>query len=171
MNAQTKVLSGLAGAGILASLLLRRDSNPLASLSPRQRVAQAALSQMGSTDKAKYWASALPGQNPAGLDWCGAFALWCLHQAGFAVDWFWKIGAGFLMTTQHSLPITTTPKLGDIAYFTKNQHEAVVIGVDNVNRTVQLANGNGNLGAVSPSTIPWNSVTAFFSIAPIIGEA
>ena len=170
MNLWVKVLGGVAGAGTLA-LLLRGGSPFTPSLTPRQRVAKAALGEIGSTNKAKYWASALPGQNPAGLDWCGAFALWTLHQAGIAADWFWKIGVGFLMTTQHSLPITTTPKLGDIAYFTKNQHEAVVVGVDNVNRTVQLANGNGNMGAVSPSTIPWNSVTAFFSIAPLVGEA
>ncbi len=170
MNQSAKILGGLAGAGILA-LLLRGDKNPLVSLSPRQRVVQAALSQMGSTDKAKYWASALPGQNPAGLDWCGAFALWCLHQAGLATTWYWQISVGFLMTTQHRLPTTTMPQPGDIAYFNTNQHEAVVVGVDNVNRTVDLANGNGHLGAVSPSTIPWNSVTAFFSIEPLLGAA
>lgn len=169
MNLWVKILGGLAGAGTLA-MLLRGDSSPFTpSLTPRQRVAKAALGEIGSTDKAKYWASALPGQNPAGLDWCGAFALWSLHEAGLVTDWLWKIGSGFLMTTQHSLPITTTPDVGDIAYFNANQHEAVVTAVDTVNRTVTLANGNGNFGAVSPSTIPWNKATAFFSIAPLVG--
>ena len=168
MNFWVKVLSGLAGAGTLA-LLLRSDS-PL-SLTPRQRVVKAALGELGSSDKAKYWASSLPGQNPAGLDWCGVFALWCLHQAGLATTWYWELGLGFLMTAHHKLPMVSIPQPGDIAYFTKNQHEAVITAVDPVLRTVTLANGNGTGGVVSPSTIPWNSVTAFFSIAPLIGEA
>jgi hypothetical protein len=168
VNPWAKVLGGLAAVGTLVALL-RGDSSP--KLSPRQKVVQAARSQLGSNDKAKYWASSLPGQNPAGLDWCGVFALWSLHQAGLALDWTWELGLGFLMTAHHKLPIVSTPQPGDIAYFTKNQHEAVVLSVNTVNRTVELANGNGNGGVVSPSTIPWNSVTAFFSIDPLLGAA
>jgi len=166
MQFAVKVLAGLAGAGLLA-LLVRGDS-----LSPRARVAAAARSQLGKADTTKYWASALPGQNPnTGLSWCGVFALWALHSAGLATNWLWQLGKGFLMTTKTSLPTTTSPQMGDIAYFTANQHQAVVLSVDPMNRTVELANGNGTGGVVTRSVVPFSSVYAFFSIAPLVGEA
>jgi hypothetical protein len=169
MNVAIKIIAGLAAAGGIFAFLRRDSSSTSFILSPRQRVVNAARSQIGSADKAKYWASALPGQNPTGLDWCGAFALWSLHSAGLAKNWLWQIGKGFLLTDKSKLPITTVPQPGDIAYFTKNQHEAVVLSVDSNKKTVELANGNSIGGKVTVSNIPWNSVTAFFSITPLIG--
>ena len=170
MNGWIKILAALGAAGGIFALLRRDSSSTPFVLSARQKVANAARSQVGSSDKAKYWASALPGQNPAGLDWCGAFALWSLHAAGLAKDWFWQLGKGFLMTDKTKLPITTVPQVGDIAYFTTNQHEAVVLSVDSNNKTVELANGNSTGGKVTISNIPWNKATAFFSITPLVGS-
>jgi|SRR6185369_14109920 len=163
MHVALKVLAGLAGGAVLA-LLTRGDS-----LSPRERVATIARNEFGSSDNVKYWASALPGLNPAGLSWCGAFALWVLHQAGLATTWLWQPGIGFANTSTTKLPTTKTPEMGDIAYFTANQHYAVVLSVDPVARTVELANGNGTGGKVTRSVVPFSSVYAFFSIAPLIG--
>jgi hypothetical protein len=118
----------------------------------------------------KYWASALP--NTPGLehlDWCGAFALWALHNAGLALDWTWQLGLGFLLTKNHHLPTTPNPQPGDIAYFDHNQHEAVVAQVDG--DTITLINGNGTAGAVSQSQIQKSQATAFFSIAPLLSQA
>jgi hypothetical protein len=136
--------------------------------SERQRVVFAALAEVGNGDPAKYWADVLPGVDPRGLDWCGAFALWALHQAGLALDRRWVLGRGFILVGPNPLPQTTNPKPGDIAYFTKNQHEAIVEFVSP--GAVQLINGNGQGGRVSVSTVPRSSVTAFFSIAPLLSS-
>ena len=138
-------------------------------VSPRVRVARAAQGALGSSDASVYWADVLPGTPPSGYpkDWCGAFALWALHQAGLAKDRNWIIGAGFL----DGLPTTPTPDVGDVAYFTTNEHQAVVVGVDLPGGTVSLVNGNGTGGAVSPSVTPMSHVAAFYSIAPLLAEA
>ncbi len=161
MQLTTRTLLGIAVAtGAAAGLLFRKN------VPPRQRVADIARSQLGSTDNAKYWASALPGQNPAGLSWCGAFTLWALHEAGLALDTIWKLGVGFV---SGKLPLTKNPEIGDIAYFTANQHYAVVLNVDPIARTVELANGNGTGGKVTRSVVPFSSAAGFYSIAPLVG--
>lgn len=138
-------------------------------VSPRARVARAASGQLGRSDANAYWADVLPGTPPSGYpkDWCGAFALWALHQAGLAKDRNWIIGEGFLA----GFPTTQSPEVGDVAYFTTNQHQAVVVGVDLAGGTVSLVNGNGTGGAVSPSVTPISHVAAFYSIAPLLAEA
>lgn len=132
----------------------------------RQKVATIARGQLGSSDAAKFWADASPRVNMLGADWCGAFALWTLHQAGLALSWEWEMGRGFLMTQKHQLPITKKPEVGDIAYFEHNQHHAVVVSVDGPD--VTLVNGNGAGGVVTETTVPAMGVTAFFSIAPLL---
>ncbi len=137
---------------------------------PRLRVAQAAQSQLGLRNAAIYWADVLPGYPPASYpkDWCGGFALWTLHQAGLAKNLIWTIGLGFL---SGNLPTTQNPQIGDIAYFTTNEHEAVVVGVDLAAGTVDLINGNGTGGAVSASTTPISHVAAFYSIQDLLSSA
>lgn len=134
----------------------------------RDAVVLAALSQVGSSDAARYWADVMPGVNAGKLDWCGAFALWCLHQAGLALDRHWVIGKGFILVGPHPLPTTTDPKPGDIAYFNHNQHQAIVSAV--TASGVELVNGNGSAGKVSISTVPKSAVTAFFSIEPLLHQ-
>lgn len=136
--------------------------------SKRQAVVFAALGEVGNGDPTKYWADVLPGVDAKGLEWCGAFALWALHQAGLALDRRWVLGRGFILVGPHPLPQTTNPKPGDIAYFSKNQHEAIVEFVSP--GAVQLVNGNGQGGRVTVSTVPRASVTAFFSIEPLLAE-
>lgn len=144
--------------------------DPLHPKSPRDRVVAAALSQVGNTDPAEYWADVLPGVNVGHADWCGAGALWCLHQAGLALDRHWVIGKGFLLTPP-ALPTTHAPQIGDIAYFDHNQHQAVVTAVADDGHAVELVNFNGQNGAVSVSTVTPAQVTAFFSIAPLLPAA
>ena len=43
------------------------------------------------------------------VEWCGIFALWCLHEAGIT-DVPWEIGRGFV----YRLPQTKTPAPADI---------------------------------------------------------
>jgi surface antigen len=62
--------------------------------------------------------------------------------------------------------VTTKPKIGDIAYFTTNQHHAVVVGVNG--DSIQIVNGNGLGGKVTVSTTTRAAVTAFYSIVPLL---
>lgn len=130
----------------------------------RGRVVQAALGELGQTDPTAYWEDTLGSAAGAPHDWCGAFALWALHRAGLAKDWRWEIGRGFLFR----LPQTNDPKPGDVAYFDRNQHQAIVASV--APGAIGLVNGNGFAGAVTISTVRPQDVTAFFSIASLVGE-
>jgi hypothetical protein len=62
---------------------------------------------------------------------------------------------------------TPVPEPGDIAYFQKNQHHAIVASV-NSDGTVSLINGNGTGGAVSESRPDIEDVTAFYSIGTLL---
>lgn len=129
----------------------------------RHKVVKKAVGELGKNDASKYWRDVLPGLSRYPNDWCGGFALWALHQAGLAKAWNWEIGKGFL----YRLPITKTPRPGDIAYFDQNQHQAVVQTINSDN-TVTLINGNGVGRQVTTSTKPISSVRAFYSIQPLI---
>jgi len=156
----------------------------------RARVVKAAL---GEPDKAPrvpiYWLSALgyrPSAEALSKDWCGIFILWALHEAGLTQNVKWTVGEGFI-SSEH-LPITSDPKPGDIAYFTMNQHMALVRAVGSeplamrrigflsqaqgskLSAQIQLINGNGNFGYITQSTVDKNGVTAFYSIQPFIDQ-
>jgi hypothetical protein len=70
--------------------------------------------------------------------WCGGYALRCLRRV-LGINWTWKNGIGF--AEPHGMPRVTLPEPGDIAYFAKNSHYAIVADVGSGN--VQLVNGNG----------------------------
>lgn len=154
------------GAGALAALGLGYALWPVPR---RTRVTNAATSRLGSSDASEAWRDVLPAGYPPSSyppDWCGAFALWCLHQAGLGLDIGWVVGVGFL----EKLPITSDPQPGDIAYFTNNQHHAVVTDLLGNNR-LGLVNGNGTGGKVSASSIDKSQAAAFYSIAPLVAQA
>lgn len=123
----------------------------------REAIVQAAAGQLGAKDHrvADYWRDVLGvswhGAFPP--QWCGAFALWCLHQAGVAKDAIWHIagcwpahdskGYGFLLVPPHALQPTATPRPGDISYKSAPfQHHAVVESFDIVTGVVRTIDGN-----------------------------
>lgn len=124
----------------------------------RAAMVEAALAEVGKADLDKYFASAAPNAIGSGVNWCGIFALWALHQAGIAPGVTWVVSKGFL----YRLKQTSEPKPGDIAYFDKNQHHAIVRAVRA--DEVDLINGNGTGGVVSLSTAPKSKARAYFSI-------
>lgn len=134
----------------------------LATPDARTRVLRAARSRLGASDASEFWADTLPGMPSSSwpADWCGAFVLWALHQAGLARGLSWQIGSGFLIP---NLAQTSDPKPGDVAYFDHNQHEALIESIK-PDGTLTLLNGNGDGGKVTESTVPRSAVTAFFSL-------
>jgi len=159
-----------AGAAIAAgAYVLSRDSSIFSGGcdedSLRKKVTDYARSEVGQKNLNKYFADAAPqfvGQHP---EWCGIFALHCLHQAGLAKDVTWKTGIGFLRAQD----ITPDVKPGDIAYYEHLQHQAVVLAVNG--DTLELANGNGSGGVVSLSTTPRTKAKAYYSIKRYIDAA
>lgn len=146
------------------------DSNSVSNQTKRLSVAAAALGEVGLSDSLKYWREVAPRnwderqlQTYAETkSWCGGFALWCLKQAGLAPETFWKDRLGFLMVSPYVLRIVNAPETGDIAYFRKNQHHAVVCHAEN--GSVRLVNGNGEGGKVTVTDVPLDNVSAFYSI-------
>lgn len=122
----------------------------------RQLVCFVAKSQLGLGDATKYWNGIVAKPYPA--SWCGAFCLWCYHRVGVARGVNWLVGTGFL----YRYPTTTSPQKGDVAYFLKYQHEAMVVGVSG--EDISLINGNGNGAVVTRGTVKKSAVTAFYNV-------
>lgn len=174
MKTSVKVgVSALIATAVAAVTLIMRDTED----SLRAKVVGAAVSQLDNTDPDPYWNSVLTPNEKRPKDWCGAFALWCLHQAGLALGTKWKIGYpyGFLLVPPNALPTVRVPKPGDIAYFDRSQHHAIVEKVHS-DGTVSLINGNGynpqiangTTSEVARSRVSLTDARAYFSITPYI---
>lgn len=111
-------------------------------MTKRQTILEKAVSQIGNPSPDTYWADVLASFRPGGqkgLAWCGAFALWCLRQAGVTTR-LWRIGLGFL-SVPPALKQTLIPETGDIAYFDRPfQHHAIVDKI--VGDTLYTVDGN-----------------------------
>lgn len=137
----------------------------------RASIVEIAMSQEENEDPTEYWLDV--GCNPVAMikarkHWCGAFALWCWHQAGILVGVNWLIGSG-LSHSQFGLTLTSDPQPGDLAYFTTNQHYAIVAEASP--GMVCLVNGNSRNkdNRVGPTKVVINErpravVKSFYSI-------
>lgn len=165
-------LTGLAAVGGALYFFRKKmgiGTPPITEETLRGNVVHAAMTQLGNKDQTPYWVNVTGQPQAASQSWCGAFALWSLHQAGLALNKMWQMGKGFLLTSPQQLPVTKTPKPGDIAYYDHYQHHAVVAAVY-PDKTVDLINGNGNNKSVSPSHTAMSNVAAFYSIQPFIDQ-
>ena len=113
---------------------------------------------------AVYWADVLTVAGTPPKEWCGAFALWCIHAAELGPDLHWEIGKGFLFC----LPLTKAPEPGDVAYLAEPlQHHAIVVEVDG--DTVHTINGNqGPEHPIKEASSPLSHWTAFDPIPPLL---
>lgn len=134
----------------------------------RKKVVKAALAERKNPNSTKYWNDVLIDPSSKPKEWCGAFALWAIHQAKLGLDVNWVIGTGFL---RHLRLVKSgeLPKPGDVAHFTKNQHQAIVQEVNG--NSVTLINGNAENGGISVGTKPLSAVTAFYSLSPLLKKA
>ncbi|HEX2882277.1 MAG TPA: peptidoglycan-binding protein [Polyangiaceae bacterium] len=136
----------------------------------RQLIVDIALGEIGHGRPAHYWADVLgpDWQGPYPKHWCGALALWCLRQALIALHILWQVGKGFC--EQNNLSKTKKPKKGDVAYFTKLQHHALVVQLDGDH----VVTVDGNQGATMPvqqRRRHLNEVTCFYSIESLLAKA
>jgi hypothetical protein len=163
MNRNLLIGMGLGGLVLMTVIATRKTEDSL-----RQAMVDAAVKEQQNPDPQKYCNDTIANGKSVDcskLSWCGIFALYCLHVAGLGLDIGWILGKGFL----YRLPnlFKTKPKMGDIAYFDRYQHHAIVKSV-NSDGTVTLINGNGAPGQITTTTKKLSDVTAFFSIAPLI---
>ncbi len=169
-------LSGLGGAANLRNLVVFAASCHLENVS--LMVENGDLSAVGEF-VATLWDDVLEHpspRSPSGTrtlryppEWCGAFALHCLHEAELGKSIKWAFGPphfGFL----YRLHQTHTPEPGDIAYLDKPwQHHAIVTDVEG--DTVHTIDGNqGASEPIKTHSAPLSHWTAFFSILPLITE-
>lgn len=129
----------------------------------REAVVRIARAELDLSDATKYWRDVLQSGPPFPPAWCGAFALWCLRQAGLT-DWHWAIGKGFLWR----LPRTETPLPGDLGYQDQPfQHHFVVVEADQ--HTLTSVDGNqGKPGVQERHRAVGSPKLVFYSIAPLL---
>lgn len=133
----------------------------------RAAVVAAAAAEIGPGDTPKYWRSCgiapapKPG-TPTG-HWCGAFWLFCLHQAELAQDVKWIPGSGFAIPQR--LALTKAPEPGDGLYLDKPwQHYGVVESFENG----VLTSIEGNTPTVQRRVRTDLRGIAFYSIAKFL---
>lgn len=132
-------------------------------MSDRTRLVEIARAELGKSDAKVYWRDALGSTwvGPFPPHWCGAFALWCLRQAGLT-DWRWEVGKGFLWR----LARTTDPQPGDIGYVDQPfQHHFVVERADR--HTLSSIDGNQGKPGVQRRSRAAGKHT-YFSIAALL---
>jgi hypothetical protein len=166
---------GSLGALLLLGGLLRRSAPTVAPSPPvgpipgerpeetRYRVVRIALGELEQRDPEKYWTAVTgPASHPK-TSWCAAFALWVLRVAGL-VNWLYdQAGAWF-----YKLPLTEDPKPGDLAFFVKTRHLALVAAT--TEQTISFIDGAGTGGRVSSRTVDRDRLpeVEYHSIAPLL---
>ena len=158
---------------MLAALFGKNPYDPQTPDEARSLVVWSGLFRVGYADPETYWrrvgvkhgADSTSFEPPFPPHWCGAFHLWCLHEAGLC-DWPWVIDSGNdTWGYCWRLQLTNKPQPGDAAYFTKNQHHAIWVGDG------RIVNGNGKGGEV---TVTWvhndHEPDAYYSIEQLVAR-
>ena len=160
--------AALAAVGIMWKSRMTEPPSTLRDPSiARDAVVRAAAGEVGSSDRARYVVPELGRDEP--VSWCRIFALWVLRQAGLAEGIRWVLGRGFEerhLTAQD--PRTFTPQPGDIAYWTRNQHGAIVESYDPTTDRIVVINGNGFGGYVTRTIHRRQEPTRYYSIEKLI---
>lgn len=132
----------------------------------RQRVIQIAKSQIGQ-GKGDEWKKYLEGTVPylpeTKQSWCGIFVTWVLQQAGLT-NKQWEYGSGIASILER----TDHPKPGDIIYLHDKQHHGIIESINGDN--IKTIDGNSWNGVVAENDRKLSDITAFYSIAPLLGE-
>jgi len=117
----------------------------------------------------EYWTDVLSPGTPVHdypKEWCGALCLFCIHRAELGLDVFWK--GGFAARVLRQLEPHEMPQPGDVAYFAKYQHHALVERVDDGAQTFDSIDGNQSPGIVRHVGRPLAAAAAFYSLEPLL---
>lgn len=117
----------------------------------------------------EYWADVLPPGTPPRdypPHWCGALCLFAIHRAELGRDVFWK--GGFASRVLRPLAPGAIPEPGDVAYFAKYQHHALVERVDAEARRFDSIDGNQAPGIRRRVGRKLEAAAAFYSLEPLI---
>lgn len=118
----------------------------------------------------EYWADVLPPGTPVHdypKHWCGALCLFAIHRAELGLDVFWK--GGFAARVLKQRAPGELPQPGDVAYFKRYQHHAVVERVDAEALTFDSIDGNQSPGIVRRAGRKLAAAAAFYSLEPLLG--
>jgi hypothetical protein len=116
----------------------------------------------------EYWADVLPPGTPQRdypEHWCGALCLFSIHRAGLGLEVFWR--GGF---ASRELKPVALPQPGDVAYFHRAQHHAIVESVDLAEHVFTSFEGNLVRGFGRRGR-PRASAAGFYSIEPLLRKA
>lgn len=120
----------------------------------------------------EYWADVLEPRTPLRdypAEWCGALCLFSIHRAELGLDVFWK--KGFAARVLRQRPIGELPEPGDVAYFKRYQHHAIVEKVDPEAATFDSIDGNQSPGIQRRWGRKLSSAAAFYSLEPLLVQA
>jgi len=116
-----------------------------------------------------YWSDVLPPgtlERDFPKEWCGAFCLFCIHRAELGLQVCWR--GGFAAKYLRQLAPGQLPKPGDVAYFSRYQHHAIVESVNGDARTFDSIDGNQSPGILRKQGRKLAAAFAFYSLAPLI---
>jgi hypothetical protein len=177
MNTKQRLALAATVTAVVA-IVAGRNSSSVQKLLPtmsskamkRASVVRIVADERPAPDPAKYWAEILQRSGQYPPHWCGALVLYALRKAGLTTA-LWRVGSGFIYELK--LPRTNDPQPGDVAYFNKFQHHALV--AENLgDGTIVTYDGNGIRSAQFPQgeigrhVRRKQDVTAFFSIDPLL---
>jgi hypothetical protein len=134
----------------------------------RKRVVALIRGEMAAPDHDAYWAEVLDDTDPHPPQWCGALILWALRKAKLT-DAFWVREKGFIYPIGLPQIQASEVQIGDIAYFSKNQHQATISEVLGGGR-FRILNGNAAGGAITETETDASKVEGFFSIGRLVGD-
>jgi hypothetical protein len=131
--------------------------------------------ELGTGDPDRYWA--LVGPEHKGDHWCGALFLYICRECGLAPGVLWSFDPakrryGFAWRLDQVSPNQAQP--GDLAYFAKHQHHAMVVRIEQGQGVPMLVTLDGNQGAphrVREKRQRLSSVAAVYSIEPWLRAA
>ena len=150
----------------------------------RQEIVRVAAAEIGPQVKGSpqvvgYWRDVRPPawsdaqvlQYAKTKEWCGGFALWCLHQAGLGRVVHWVDGQGFVGPARlRRLALNETPQPGDVAITpVPFWHHAIVVSCD----ATTLVTIDGNQPDVRRKTRPRPPSTkiTYYAIQSLIDAA
>lgn len=117
----------------------------------------------------EYWSDVLPPGTPLRdypPEWCGALCLFAIRRAELGRDVYWRAGFASRVLRQRS-PLEL-PEPGDVAYFARNQHHAIVEKVYAGSRTFDSIDGNQAPGILRHWGRKLSAAAAFYSLEPLL---